>query len=225
MLGYHHESATAVQSISAKAQSYCDEEAAFDLAPADSKTRPILTALIFVLECVNGVNIRSVGASMNNLATNRSRTYRLWRAGICFGIASWMSSIGVAADASGAATLVVHFIGLKSSQGSVMVALYNSEDAYENSGTASEAATRTIKLEIKDETASATLAGIPPGQYAIKAFHDLNGDAKLNTNLFGIPTEPVAFSNDAPVHMHAPSWKETVFTVQAGDNVISIHID
>ena len=106
-----------------------------------------------------------------------------------------------------------------------MVAVYDSEAAYENSGTASAAATRTAKLEIKDGAAVATLEGIPPGQYAIKAFHDLNGDAKLNTNLFGIPTEPVAFSNDAPVHMHAPSWKETVFVVHEGDNTISIHID
>ena len=106
-----------------------------------------------------------------------------------------------------------------------MVAVFNSEAAYENSGTASEAATRSLKLEIKDGTAIATLGGIPPGQYAIKAFHDLNGDAKLNTNLFGIPTEPVGFSNDAPVRMHAPSWKETMFVVHTGENAISIHLD
>ena len=140
-------------------------------------------------------------------------------------LASWIGSAGMAADGPLTATLAVHFIGLKSSQGAVMVAIYNSEAAYENSGTASAAATRTAKLEIKDGAAVTTLEGIPPGQYAIKAFHDLNGDAKLNTNLFGIPTEPVAFSNDAPVHMHAPSWKETVFVVHEGDNTISIHIE
>jgi uncharacterized protein (DUF2141 family) len=140
-------------------------------------------------------------------------------------LATWMGSTGMAADGPGTATLAVHFIGLKSSQGAVMVAVYNSEAAYENSGSASDAATRAVKLEIKDGTAIATLEGIPPGEYAIKAFHDLNGDAKLNTNLFGIPTEPVGFSNDAPVHMHAPSWKETMFVVHTGENAISIHLD
>jgi uncharacterized protein (DUF2141 family) len=140
-------------------------------------------------------------------------------------LASLMGSIGMAADAPATAALTVHFVGLKSSQGAVMVAVYNSQEAYEGSGTASEAATRAVRLEIKDGTAVATLAGLSPGQYAIKAFHDLNGDSKLNTNPFGIPTEPVAFSNDAPVHMHAPSWKETVFVVHAGENAISIHID
>jgi uncharacterized protein (DUF2141 family) len=162
-------------------------------------------------------------------AVDCSRSNRRSRIEMCFAgalaLAYWIGPTGLAADGPGTATLAVHFIGLKSSQGAVMVAVYNSEAAYENSGTASEAATRTVKLEIKDGTAVTTLEGVAPGQYAIKAFHDLNGDSKLNTNLFGIPTEPVAFSNDAPVHMHAPSWKETVFVVHAGDNAISIHID
>jgi len=160
----------------------------------------------------------------DRLPSYRRSRLKMYFAG-ALALASWMGSTGMAADSPGAATLSVHFIGLKSSQGAVMVAVFNSEAAYENSGTASEAATRSLKLEIKDGAAIATLEGIPPGQYAIKAFHDLNGDAKLNTNLFGIPTEPVGFSNDAPVHMHAPSWKETVFVVHTGENAISIHLD
>jgi uncharacterized protein (DUF2141 family) len=131
----------------------------------------------------------------------------------------------MAAESAASASLTLRFIGLKSSQGAVMVALYSDQAAYESSAAGSDTAMRTAKLEIKDGTALTTLEGLPSGQYAIKAFHDLNGDAKLNTNLFGIPTEPVAFSNDAPVHMRAPSWKETVFLVHAGDNAISIHID
>ena len=160
----------------------------------------------------------------DRLPSHRRSCLKMCFAG-ALALANWMGSTGMAADIPGAATLSVHFIGLKSSQGAVMVAVFNSEAAYENSGTASEAATRSLRLEIKDGAASATLEGIPPGQYAIKAFHDLNGDAKLNTNLFGIPTEPVGFSNDAPVHMHAPFWKETVFVVHAGENAISIHLD
>ncbi len=166
---------------------------------------------------------------MKTLGTDRWFSHPPSRPGICLAgalaIASWIGSPGLAADGPAVAALTVHFIGLKTSQGAVMVAVYNSEAAYENSGTASDAAARTVKLEIKDGAAVTTLADLPPGHYAIKAFHDLNGDTKLNTNLFGIPTEPVGFSNDAPVHMHAPSWKETVFVVHAGDNTISIHID
>jgi uncharacterized protein (DUF2141 family) len=166
---------------------------------------------------------------MKTLAAARLSSHRRSRLRLCcagaLALATWIGSIGMAADAPTTAALTVHFIGLKSPQGAVMVAVYNNEAAYEKSGTDSDAAARTVRLEIKDGAAVTTLAGLAPGQYAIKAFHDLNGDSKLNANLFGIPTEPVAFSNDAPVHMHAPSWKETVFVVHAGDNTISIHID
>ena len=38
---------------------------------------------------------------------------------------------------------------------------------------------------------------VPPGAYAVAAFHDENGNGKLDRNLLGLPTEPYAFSNDA----------------------------
>jgi len=182
-----------------------------------------------MIECVNGVNIgpRTGRCFMKNRTGDRLSSHGRSRLAMCIGalaLAAWIP-VSMAADAPAATALTLHFVGLKSSQGAVMVAVYNSEAAYENSGTASDTAIRTLKLEIKGDTAVTTLADLPPGQYAVKAFHDLNGDSKLNTNLFGIPTEPVGFSNDAPVHMHAPSWKETTFAVHAGDNAISIHID
>lgn len=131
----------------------------------------------------------------------------------------------VAVGNANEATLTVNFIGLKSSRGAVMVALYNNEAAYERSATAVDTAWHAAKLEIKNGTAVLKLAALPPGQYAIKAYHDLNGDSKLNVNPFGIPKEPVAFSNDAPVHRRMPLWSETAFFVHAGQNAISIHIE
>ena len=171
------------------------------------------------------MQIHAVGCSSSHGHSRHGHSRVALRFVGALAVASLMGSIGMAADSPETAALTVNFVGLKSSQGAGMVAMYNSQEAYEGSGTASEAATRAVRLEIKDGTAVATLAGLSPGQYAIKAFHDLNGDSKLNTNPFGIPTEPVAFSNDAPVHMRAPSWKETVFVVHAGENAISIHID
>jgi uncharacterized protein (DUF2141 family) len=45
--------------------------------------------------------------------------------------------------------------------------------------------------------ASATFHDLPPGRYAIAAFQDINGNGALDTNLFGIPSEPYGLSNDA----------------------------
>src|SRR5580698_9461656 len=115
---------------------------------------------------------------MKTLGADRWSSHRPLCPVICLAgalaIASLISSPGLAADGPAAAALTVRFIGLKTSQGAVMVALYNSEAAYENSGTASEAATRIVKLEIKDGAAVTKIADLAPGQYAIKAFHDLN---------------------------------------------------
>ena len=109
---------------------------------------------------------------MKTLGADRWSSQRRSRPGICLAgvlaIASWIGSPGVAADGPAAAALTVHFIGLKTSQGAVMAALYNSEAAYENSGTASEAATRTVKLEIKDGAAVTTLADLPSSTRSIR---------------------------------------------------------
>src|ERR1700675_401435 len=75
-------------------------------------------------------------------------------------LASLMGSIGMAADVPATAALTVHFVGLKSSQGAVMVAMYSSQEAYEGSGTASEAATRAVGLETKEGAAAPPSAGL-----------------------------------------------------------------
>ena len=53
---------------------------------------------------------------------------------------------------------------------------------------------------------------VPPGRYASQVFHDRNGNGKIDRGLFGIPKEPVGFSNDAPIHMAPPKWSDAVFT-------------
>ncbi|MCR6629512.1 MAG: DUF2141 domain-containing protein [Magnetospirillum sp.] len=46
-------------------------------------------------------------------------------------------------------------------------------------------------------SAGAVLAGLPPGRYAVAAFQDVNGNGRLDTNLFGQPVEPHGFSRKA----------------------------
>ena len=44
--------------------------------------------------------------------------------------------------------------------------------------------------------------GLPPGKYAVSLFHDLDGDAELETNFIGFPKEPFGFS--APMGKFGP---------------------
>jgi len=65
---------------------------------------------------------------------------------------------------------------------------------------------------------------VPPGQYAVRLFHDVNGNGQFDTNPFGIPTEPFAFSNNARGRFGPATWEEAVFTVTAGANVHQITV-
>ena len=56
-----------------------------------------------------------------------------------------------------------------------------------------------------------TVANVPAGRYAVQAFHDENGNGKVDRILFGIPKEGVGFSRDAKIRMSPPKWNEAVF--------------
>ena len=94
--------------------------------------------------------------------------------------------------------------------GAVMAALFDSEEAY-----AKSKPVQGLRVEGKGEAVEVVFRNVKPGRYAVKAFYDLNGDTKLNSNAFGMPTEPFAFSNNAPPRFGAPAWSAAAFEVGA----------
>jgi uncharacterized protein (DUF2141 family) len=52
--------------------------------------------------------------------------------------------------------------------------------------------------------------GLPAGTYAIGAFHDANGNGKLDT-MMGIPREGFAFSRNPAMRPRAPYFNEASF--------------
>jgi uncharacterized protein (DUF2141 family) len=126
----------------------------------------------------------------------------------------------VAAPAAHAADLTVTFKGFKARTGSVMLQLVAGEAAY-----AKGPATAQAVVKVEGDTASTTFKGLAPGRYGIKAFHDVDGDGKMATNPFGMPTEPFAFSNNAHGNMGPATWADAGFEVVEGPNVQTIDID
>ena len=53
--------------------------------------------------------------------------------------------------------------------------------------------------------------GVPPGVYAVQAFHDEDGNGEVTRNLLGLPTEGLGFSNDAAFKFGPPSWTDARF--------------
>lgn len=124
-------------------------------------------------------------------------------------------------DASQTATaLEVRFEGIEAPSGAIMIALFDSEKAYEGDG----ASARATIAPVTKETAVARFEDLPAGEYAIRAFHDVNGNGQFDTNPFGLPIEPFAFSNNAQPQGGPAPWKAARFVVEPGANAIRIAI-
>jgi uncharacterized protein (DUF2141 family) len=74
----------------------------------------------------------------------------------------------------------------------------------------------TVVLNFKD---------VPPGHYALNAYHDENDNNKMDRNMIGIPTEGYAFSRDAKGHRGPPQFEDAAFDVKEGTNDISVTLN
>jgi len=73
--------------------------------------------------------------------------------------------------------------------GLVYVAVYSNENDYKN-----ETAFTSFILQPNKTTLTHYL-DLPDGEYVVSVFQDKNGDEKLNSGIFGIPSEPVGKTN------------------------------
>lgn len=69
-----------------------------------------------------------------------------------------------------------------------------------------------------------TVAGVPPGRYAVQAFLDENSNKEVDRALFGIPKEGVGFSNDAKIGFGPPKFAEAAFQYTGGAQAIRLNL-
>lgn len=118
----------------------------------------------------------------------------------------------------GSATLTVHVVlNEPDAGGTLRIALCPDKAAYD-----SEKGCTVLALEAVGHVVTGTFPDVRPGTCAVKVFHDINSDGKLNTSWIGWPQEPYGFSNDAPVNMGPPPFKLAMITVKEGENPIRI---
>ena len=127
--------------------------------------------------------------------------------------------IAFAAPAA-AAPLTIAFKGLATPTGAILVSVFDSETAFDQGG--KPFASRMVA--VSGAIAEIAVGDLPPGRYAVKAFHDIDGDGKMASNPFGIPLEPFAFSNDAVGEAGPAKWAAAAFTVDAATSRHTITI-
>ena len=124
-------------------------------------------------------------------------------------------------DAEQVGQLTVIIGGLENDEGKVKIGLFDSKESY-SSG---EKPFRGFLVAIKGKKAEYTFEEIPYGTYAIKLYHDKNGNGKLDTNFMRIPKEPYGFSNNARGKFGPAKWDDAKFVFDAKSMSMEITVE
>lgn len=151
---------------------------------------------------------------------SRGRPRGLLRRG---GPAAVLSGLALLPAVTPAGNLRVIVSNVGSEQGSVVAWVYAgperwlSDDVYrmQSIAVAGNRVDGTVTLEID----------LPPGEYALSVFHDLDGDGKLKRSFIGIPKEPAGLSNNAVPRFGPPKYKDAKFTVGESQTEQRIALD
>lgn len=107
---------------------------------------------------------------------------------------------------------IVFEVTVSDAEGAVMIALFDDPDAYDGDGEPA----RAVRVPADALEKRIRFSDLKPGEYAARAFHDRNGDGLLNTNPFGLPTEPFAFSGGAIARFGPPPFSEAKIDAPSG---------
>ncbi len=108
---------------------------------------------------------------------------------------------------AGATDLTVTISGARNPNGSMALGIFNNEGGFPRA----PQAFASMRIKAAQGNASVTFHDLPPGRYAVSAYHDENDNGKLDTDAVGFPTEGYGFSNDARGTLGPPAFAQAAF--------------
>lgn len=115
--------------------------------------------------------------------------------------------IALGAGNAAAAEVTVRVRGVANDRGFVVVALCTA-DVFIGGRCALRGA-----APARPGTVPVVVGDVPPGTYAVRAYHDENANGHIDRNMFGIPQEGYGFGNDARVVLAPPSFADAAIVV------------
>lgn len=115
-------------------------------------------------------------------------------------------------------SLTIEISTTKYEKGSILLALYNSEENYMKNSY------READVKVEEGKTIIIFKNLKTDIYAFSLFHDLNENKKLDTNFFGIPKEPYRFSNGEKGRFGPPKFDKVKFDFNR-DMVIKTSIE
>lgn len=145
-----------------------------------------------------------------------------WAGRVAFAAGAACCSFAAVARSAAANTadLTVDISGFKSTKGHAIAKLYKDGENVLGRPWLS------IKTTIHGGKASASFTGLKPGPYAVVVFQDLNDNGQIDHDFFGLPVEPLGFSNGFSPGIIAgmPSFSKLRFELGPQDKTISVTV-
>ena len=120
------------------------------------------------------------------------------------------------ASATVTGNVIVEITELRSSEGQVLVSIYNDAKGYPRNRDA------VLQTKIVDPIESTDVRvvfeNLPHGEYALAIMHDENKSGDMDYAAFGLPAEGYCFSNNLRPRLRAPKFKKAKFVLD-NDNV------
>jgi uncharacterized protein (DUF2141 family) len=111
-------------------------------------------------------------------------------------IASSLICASMASFAAQASELEVNFTNIERPVGQLLVAIYDSEKAYNEKAQPLKYA----KAEAVGDTVTMSFDGLEDGTYALMLIHDINSNGKMDINAMGLPQDGYGFSNNVGMY-------------------------
>lgn len=118
-------------------------------------------------------------------------------------------------------SLTVNVKDLRNSEGTVLFALYNREDAFPDEHY--KKYIRKLAGKINNRISSVTFQNLPAGTYAVNILHDENNDGIIKKGII-LPKEGIGFSNYQSLGLsNRPTFAKSSFSLN-GNMEISVKI-
>lgn len=125
-----------------------------------------------------------------------------------------ISTLGFSQDINGQ-TLTITIENARSDDGKMVVAL-NTKDTF-----LKLQPIQSAEVDIKDGKATVSFENVQPGEYAIMALHDLNGNQSMDFEANGMPKESYGTSNN-PRNFGPPMYDDAKFNMGKENLTLSI---
>ena len=131
-------------------------------------------------------------------------------------VGSLIGAISAQADES---RLIVTLKGVRDSTGQIRASIYREPETFRKE----DRAVAVVSVAAQKGDLKLAFMALPPGRYAIMAYHDADSDSKLGLRFGMFPTEGYGLSNNPKV-MGPPKFADSAFDLTVPETSIEIKL-